>query len=125
MKYVDFDKTGAYNRLRALAAGKKYDFTALLTAERVKACLTPMAAGLNYSWAAKGAEGPELKAFRSLAEEQELIGKYRALLDGELVNTGENRRVLHHLLRGQLGKAVIQDGKDIGAFYRQELDRVA
>jgi glucose-6-phosphate isomerase len=39
------------------------------------------------------------------------------------MNTGENRKVLHHLLRGQLGKPVIHDGKDLGAFYRQELDR--
>ncbi|MDR2102383.1 MAG: glucose-6-phosphate isomerase, partial [Treponema sp.] len=125
MKYVDFDKTGAYGKLRALAAGKKYDFNALLTAERVKACQTPMAGGLNYSWAAKGIGGPELEALRSLAEEQELTGKYQALLEGEIINTGENRKVLHHLLRGQLGKAVLHDGKDIGAFYRQELDRIA
>jgi glucose-6-phosphate isomerase len=125
MKYVDFDKTGAYGRLRALAGGKRYDFNALLNAERVRECLVPMAAGLNYSWAARGVDAPVLEALRSLAEEQELTGKYRALLDGELVNTGENRKVLHHLLRGQLGKAVIHEGRDTGAFYRQELDRAA
>jgi glucose-6-phosphate isomerase len=125
MKYVDLDKTGAYARLRDLGAGKKYDFTALLTAERVKKCLVPMAAGLSYSWAAKGVEGPELEGLRSLAEEQELIPKYRALVEGEIINTGENRKVLHHLLRGQLGKAVLHEGKDIGAFYRRELDRIA
>jgi glucose-6-phosphate isomerase len=39
------------------------------------------------------------------------------------MNTGEKRRVLHHLLRGQLGKQVIHEGKDLGEFYKNELGR--
>jgi glucose-6-phosphate isomerase len=82
-----------------------------------------MAGGFTYSWAAKALEKPVLDALQGLADEQELIAKYRAILDGEVMNTGENRKVLHHLLRGQLGKPVSHEGKDIGAFYRAELDR--
>jgi glucose-6-phosphate isomerase len=61
---------------------------------------------------------------QELADEQELIGKYKALLNGEMYNTGEKRKVLHHLLRGQQGQPVIENGKNIGDFYRKELDRL-
>jgi glucose-6-phosphate isomerase len=118
MRYIDFDKTNTYRKLVA----RPFDYTTL-NAERVRHCVVPMAAGLAYSWAAKPVEKPELDLLQALADEQELIGKYRAILEGETMNTGENRKVLHHLLRGQVGKPVIHEGKNIGAFYRQELDR--
>ncbi|GHV88569.1 glucose-6-phosphate isomerase [Spirochaetia bacterium] len=129
MKYIDFDKTAVYGKLAAIAGkGWNFDFAAELTAARVGESTVPMAAGLTYSWAAKSVDGPVLNLLQSLADEQELIAKYRALLDGEVINTGENRKVLHHLLRGQggvaaTGKAVIHEGKDLGAFYKAELDR--
>ena len=40
------------------------------------------------------------------------------------MNTGEKRKVLHHLLRGEHGNPVIENGKNIGDFYKKELDRV-
>jgi glucose-6-phosphate isomerase len=124
MQFIDFDKTAAYKRLSGLVpAAEGFDFTALLTADRVKKCVVPMAGGLAYSWAAKRADGAVLDALGALAEEQELIAKYEALLNGEIVNTGENRRVLHHLLRGRIGKPVIHEGRDLGAFYEGELAR--
>ena len=121
MKYTDLDKTQSYQKLCALA-GKPFDYSTL-DAERVRSCTVPMAAGLSYNWAAKAADKEVIAALKALAAEQELVGKYRALLDGETINTGENRKVLHQLLRGQLGAAVVHDGKDLGAFYRAELER--
>ncbi|MDR0628217.1 MAG: glucose-6-phosphate isomerase [Treponema sp.] len=118
MGYVDFDKTAGYRQLASLGASGT-----LLTAAQVNQCRVPMAAGLTYSWAAKGVDTPVLESLQTLAEEQELIGKYQAILEGEEMNTGEHRKVLHHLLRGQLRKPVIHDGKDIGAFYRREQER--
>jgi glucose-6-phosphate isomerase len=124
MKFIDFDKTAAYTRLLDLApAGKGFDFAAALTGERVRRALVPLGGGLNYSWAAKAVAGPVLEALQALADEQELIGKYRALCEGELMNTGEGRMVLHHLLRGQLGKPVFQGTKNLGEFYAHELAR--
>jgi glucose-6-phosphate isomerase len=124
MQFIDFDKTAAYKKLSALVPNaKQFNFTSFLTAGRVKDCVAPMAGGLSYSWAAKQVDRPVLDALGALAGEQELIAKYKALLDGEIFNTGEKRSVLHHLLRGQLGKAVIRDGKDLGAFYRGELEK--
>jgi glucose-6-phosphate isomerase len=124
MNYTDFDRTEAYKKLKALAPGlKPFDFAAVLNAGRVAGCNVPMAGGLIYNWAAKAADDRVLEVLQGLADEQELIEKYRALLDGEIINTGEGRRVLHHLLRGGLGKAVIHQGKDLGAFYAGELER--
>jgi glucose-6-phosphate isomerase len=124
MKFIDFDKTGSYKKLADLVrTAKQIDFNVLLSPARIKESVVPMAGGLAYSWAAKRVDKPVFDALAGLAEEQELIAKYRALLDGEIFNTGEGRRVLHHLLRGRLGKAVIHDGKDLGAFYQDELER--
>jgi glucose-6-phosphate isomerase len=127
MRYVDFDKTGGYQKLSALPVRGK-DFSALLSAERVRTARTAAGGGLVYSWAAKAVERAELEALRALAEEQELIPKYRALLEGALVNTGEKRMVLHHLLRSPdglsaTGKPVIHEGRDLGKFYAAELER--
>ena len=124
MQYKDFDKTAAYKRLKDYAAAwKGIDFKTALDAARVQRCKTQMAAGLGYSWAAKAVDGGALKLLQALAEEQELIGKYKALLNGEIINTGEKRKVLHHLSRGELGQPVMESGKNIGDFYRTELKR--
>jgi glucose-6-phosphate isomerase len=123
MNYNDFDKTAVYGKLSALARAWRFDFVSKLDAGRVRDCVIPMAGGLSYSWAAKSIDKEVLALLQAAADEQELIGKYQALLDGEIINTGENRKVLHQLLRGQLGKDVISEGKNLGAFYREELDR--
>jgi glucose-6-phosphate isomerase len=120
MKFIDLDKTVSYTRLLELA-GKKIDLKTLLTPERVGKCSVPAGAGLAYNWAAKGVDENVLKALQELSGETELIAKYKALLSGEVMNTGEGRMVLHHLLRGQLEKDVIHRGKNIGEFYRKEL----
>jgi glucose-6-phosphate isomerase len=129
VNYANLDTAGAYRRLLALAAGyKQFDYRRILDASRVEHSQVPMAAGLRYSWAAKVLDGAVLKALGELAEEQELIPKYRALLEGEVINTGERRKVLHQLLRtgdgrALTGKAVLFEGRDLGGFYRKERDR--
>ncbi|MDR2177716.1 MAG: glucose-6-phosphate isomerase [Treponema sp.] len=129
MNYRNFDETAAWRRLSALAGNyKTFDYRRVLDAGRVENFRTPMAGGLTFSWAAKTVDGALLKVLGELAEEQELIAKYRALLEGEVVNTGEKRKVLHHLLRSRdgrahTGKPVSLDGKDLGNFYRGELSR--
>ncbi|MDR2095143.1 MAG: glucose-6-phosphate isomerase [Treponema sp.] len=124
MQYLDFDKTAAYGRLTDLAPeGREFNFIEKLNAERVEKCRIAMASGLTYNWAAKAVTEPVLDALQALADEQELVAKYKLLLDGEIMNTGENRKVLHHLLRGQLGAPVLSEGRNIGDFYRQELER--
>ncbi|MDR2479788.1 MAG: glucose-6-phosphate isomerase [Treponema sp.] len=124
MNYTGFDQTAAYAKLRERAASLgAFDFKVRLDAARVEQCRTAMAGGLTYSWAAKAVDDEVIKLLQSLADEQELIAKYTALLNGEVMNTGEGRKVLHQLLRGEQGGPVIENGRNIGDFYRAELDR--
>ena len=129
MKYTDFDKTENYKKLKELSAqGKSFDFKKTLSPDRVKKCQVPLAEGLIFNWAAKAVDDTVLDALQALADELELTVKYRALLDGEVMNTGEARKVMHQLLRSPDGKAatgktVNFEGRDLGNFYRQELER--
>lgn len=94
-------------------------------AERVRNYSVPMAAGLTYHYAAKQVDGPILDALVKLAEEAQLSQKFQALYNGEVINTGEKRLVLHHMTRGQLGDAVVADGVDKRAFYVEQQEKIA
>ena len=59
------------------------------------------------------------------ADEAQLADKFKALYNGEVVNTGEKRLVLHHMTRGQLGDAVEADGVDKRTFYKTQQERIA
>ena len=86
-------------------------------AERVKKYSTPMAAGLAYNYAAKEVDETVLDALSKLADEAELVEKFKELYNGAVINTGEKRMVLHHLARTQLGNPVVVDGVDKREFY--------
>ena len=58
---------------------------------------------------ANGADDKVLAALAKLAKEAQLTEKYAALYNGEVINTGEKRLVLHQLTRGQLGDKVEAD----------------
>ncbi len=66
-----------------------------------------------------------LAALAKLAEEAQLIEKYESLYNGAVINTGENRLVLHQLTRGQLGNAVVADGVNKRDFYVAQQQRIA
>ena len=94
-------------------------------AERVRKYSVPMAAGLAYNYAAKQVDDQVLEALAKLAEETQLAEKFEALYNGEVINTGEKRMVLHHMTRGQLGEAVVADGVDKRSFYVNEQKKIA
>ena len=94
-------------------------------AERVKSYSVPMAEGLAYNYAAKQVNEDVLAALVKLAEEAQLSEKFEELYNGAVINTGENRLVLHQLTRGQLGKAVVADGVDKRKFYVEQQQRIA
>lgn len=94
-------------------------------AERAVNYSVPMACGLTYNYAAKQVDDKIIEALAALAEEAQLIEKYEALYNGEVINTGEKRRVLHQLTRGQLGKPVIEDGVDKHEFYVGVQNKIA
>ena len=94
-------------------------------AERVKKYSVPMAEGLAFNYGAKQVDDKVLTALAKLAEEAQLKEKYEALYNGEMINTGEKRLVLHQLTRGQLGEAVVADGVDKRAFYVEQQEKIA
>ena len=94
-------------------------------AERVKNYSVPMAEGLTYNYAAKQVDDKVLAALAKLADEAQLAEKFEALYNGEVINTGEKRLVLHHMTRGQLGEAVEADGVDKRAFYTEQQAKIA
>ena len=94
-------------------------------AERVKKYSVPMAEGFSYKFAAKQVDDEVLNALKALAEEAQLAEKFEELYNGAVINTGENRLVLHQLTRGQLGNAVEADGVDKREFYVKQQARIA
>ncbi|TVR72388.1 MAG: glucose-6-phosphate isomerase [Spirochaetaceae bacterium] len=119
LAYTNLDRTRAWTDL---ARSRPYDITRL-TADRVESMKTPLAAGLTLSWAAAPVDEPVLEVLADLATEQQLIDKYKALAGGAVMNTGEDRLVLHHLLRGELEDPVIWEGRNQRAFYREQQER--
>ena len=94
-------------------------------AESVKKYSVPMAAGMAYIYGAKAVDCKILEALANLAKEAQLTEKYAALYNGEVINTGEKRMVLHQMTRGQLGEAVEADGVDKRTFYVNEQNKIA
>jgi glucose-6-phosphate isomerase len=123
LSYRNLDKTKAGRIL--LKGSSIASLESLLTAERVKNYQTSSAAGWIYNYAAKAIDEKSLALLEQLAEEQQVLGKYKAILDGVVMNPGEGRMVLHHLTRGVLGKIVRHNRKDIGKFYAEQNKRIA
>ena len=94
-------------------------------ANRVKTYSAPMAEGLAFNYATKQVDADVLEALAKLAKEAQLTEKYAALYNGEVINTGEKRLVLHQLTRGQLGEDVIADGVNKRDFYVGQQKKVA
>lgn len=94
-------------------------------AERVKNYSVPMGAGLAFNYGARPVDDKILDVLAQYAEEAQLAEKFAALYNGEVINTGEKRRVLHHMCRGQLGDAVMADGVDKREFYLGEQKKIA
>jgi glucose-6-phosphate isomerase len=122
VEYKRLDETKAFPKLAALPIPRVGD---ILQAERIAACDIPAGGGLTFNWAASPVDASVLGALGELAEEQALVEKYRLLAEGEVMNTGEGRMVLHHLARGRLGKAVLRDDRDLRAFYEGEREKAA
>ncbi len=117
------DTLAAYKKMLSLKG--QVSLKDVLDAKRVKEFSVPMAAGLTYNYAAKEVNAQILSVLQELADEAELVAKFKELYEGEVINTGENRKVLHHLLRGQLGADVIYEGNNLRTFYQTQQDNIA
>ena len=127
IKWNNLDTLESWKALEK--SGKKVDLKQVLAgeqgAERARNYAVPMGGGLTYYYGAKQVDGEILAGLEKLAEEAQLAEKYRALYEGEVINTGEKRLVLHQLTRGQLGNRVVADGVDKREFYLSQQKRIA
>ena len=123
----NFDTLASYGKLKELKGHVdiKEAMTGENGAKRVSEYTAPMASGLNFNYAAKQVDDEVLNALAELAEEQQLVDKFEELYNGAVINTGEQRMVLHHLARRQLGKDVIVDGVNKRDFYVEQQKKAA
>ena len=119
MNYFDLTETEAYSKLCTYYSGRA-ELKALLTPEAVRKYVAPAGKNLSFSYAGKGIAPELMELCQSLADEQECIPKYRALLAGGIANRGENRAVMHHLCRGTAGLPLSEKSAANAAFYQRE-----
>ena len=123
--WKNMDTLASYQEL---LAAEKIDLVTAMSgengAERVKNYSVPMGEGLNFNYGARPVDDNILAILAKFAKEQQLTEKYAALYNGEIINTGENRRVLHQLTRGQLGNDVIADGVNKREFYVEQQNKI-
>ncbi len=126
-KWNNLDTNSIYQKL--LRDSHRVNLTEAMSgaqgAERVARYQIPMAAGLVYSYASKQVDDYVLSLLSEMGKESCLSEKFEELYNGAVVNTGENRRVLHQLTRGQLGDTVIADGMNKRQFYTEQQQKIA
>lgn len=122
MTYKNLDSCASFQALYELP---RVSIAESLTTERIESYTLPTAEGFLFNFAAAPVNEEIIDALQKLADEQELIEKYRALVEGEIMNIGEKRMVLHHLARGQLGKSVVFQGQNLRDFYENERRKIA
>lgn len=95
-----------------------------LNSDRIKKYSASAGAGLVYNFAGKKVNDKTISLLQGLADEQQLIEKYKLLLNGDIINTGEKRMVLHHHCRGMELESVNVDGQDMTQFYNGEKKKI-
>ena len=125
ISWNNMDTLASYH---SLFAAEKVNLAAAMSGEngakRVRTYSVPMGAGLDFNYGARPVDDAILAAISQFAQEAQLAEKFEALYNGAVINTGENRLVLHHMCRGQLGQDVIADGINKREFYVAEQNRI-
>ena len=123
IEYRNLDCAKAFAELKGQ---KPFDIKNNLCAERIEKSTIGEAGTLAYNYGAMPVDEDIIDTLQKLADEQQLIDKYKALLGGEVMNTGEKRLVLHQLTRGRAlnGLRVMADGVEKGDFYEGELAKI-
>jgi len=124
---MDFKNLASTQSFKKIEQLPPFDLHSNLSPDRIASASIPIGGGLAYNWASMPIGTSHLEALRNLAFEQKLVEKYQAVLAGEVMNTGENRLVLHQLTRGRvLGSdtTVYADGEEKGEFYAEQLTAI-
>ncbi len=125
MEFKNLDALSSFSTLKNLPRLQVKD---ILTGERITSSNIALGGDLTYNYSALPVNEKHLEVMQELAIEQQLIEKYRSILTGKIMNTGENRLVLHHLTRGNVlgdDNKVIAEEVEKGEFYQQQRKRIA
>lgn len=126
IQWKNLDNAEAFKKLLTLKG--QVSLKKILSAERIKSYSIPMPGNLTYNYAAKQVNTQILSILQELADEMQVTEKFQSLYEGEIINTGEKRMVLHHMLRGQLGKKVDYTDstgtKNALDFYQKQLSAI-
>ncbi|MBQ9538283.1 MAG: glucose-6-phosphate isomerase [Treponema sp.] len=127
MSWNNLDTLESYKKLQSLKGRVSVakELSGSGAADRIGKYSVKMGGGLTYNYAAKQVDSQILDVFQKLADEAALTGKYESLYNGEVINLGEKRMVLHQLTRGQLGKDVVADGTNKRSFYIEQQTKIA
>ena len=127
ISWNNLDKLESFKKLQSLkdSVSVAKELQGAGGASRIAKYTIPMGGGLTYNYAAKQVNDQIISIFKNLVEESQLLEKFEALYNGEVINTGEKRMVLHQLTRGQLGKDVTADGVNKRAFYIDQQKKIA
>lgn len=117
INYRNLDECASFLRCASLP---RVDVARIFDAERLSSTTIHMPEGMVYSYAAAPVDDAILGALQDLADEQQLVRKFSELASGKTMNTGEKRKVLHHLARGELCGPVAHEGADLRRFYEEE-----
>lgn len=97
--YQNLDQTSIYQALQKKAQNPVHLKT-VLTKDRIQNYWIQNGV-LGFSFATSLIDDELLHLFQTLADEQCVIQKYQRVLLGDIMNVGENRKVLHHQCRGK------------------------
>ncbi|GAB1432642.1 glucose-6-phosphate isomerase [Spirochaetota bacterium] len=108
----------------AMASRPAFDLQTGLSHASIKKRIINAGGGLAYSYATMDIDDATIDMLCNISQELDLQGQYRAMLSGEIMNSGEGRMVLHHLTRGEPMGPVVKNGRNYGSFYRNEQKRI-
>lgn len=127
IKWTNYDELSSAKELASMK--DKVEVKAVMAGEngakRVKEYSVPMSSNLVYNFASKQVDDEVIDKLAELANEAQLVDKFACLYNGEVINTGEKRLVLHQLTRGQLGDDVVADNVNKREFYVAQQKRIA
>jgi len=122
LEYRNLDNTAAFQALKNEKTA--VSLKAVLNEKRIREYSIDAGGGLEYNFASKKVNPEIIARLQALADEQQVVEKYKSLLGGSVINTGEKRMVLHQLTRGQQAGDVLYDGKNQRDFYKEQQDRI-
>lgn len=119
MKSKNLLSTDAFDKL---LSDERVDLTKALNEQRVKDYDVAVNDKLSFSYAAMPVNDTIIDHLQELTQEMNVIDRYEKLLDGHTVNTGESRKVLHQLTRGNVLES--KNVKDLEDFYNEQTKRI-